>query len=365
LKILFLSSHLNTGGITSYLYVLVQGLIACGHTVYLGTSGGNMEKEFLALKAILIPVNIRTKSELSPKLYLALPQITKIIHDEQIDIIHAQTRITQVQGQLLKAMSGCGYVATCHGFYKPRISRKIFPCWGDRVIAISQPVVKHLVEDFSVGEEKIDLISSGIAVDDFAVTDEETKLKRRKLYNIGAEPVIGILARLSDVKGQDVLVEAMKDVVPVFPDVKLLLVGEGKLDPLLKKLVVKFGLKNNVIFFPVIKKIPEILSIFDVFVLPSRQEGLGISVMEAQAAGLPVIASNTGGIPSLIKDRDTGFLVPPEDVAALSAKIIMVLQNKEQSKEVGLKARRVAEEKYSSKLMTDKTIKTYRKVLEG
>jgi len=354
MNILFLSTHLNTGGITSYLLTMTKGLIRRGHQVHVATSGGNMEREFSAAGAKLLTLNIRTKSELSPKIYLALRPLRRYIRENQIGLVHSQTRITQVMGAWLKRLDGTPHFSTCHGFFKARVSRKLIPCWGDAVVAISKAVEDHLVEDFGVDAEKVVLIESGIDLGEFTLTDEATKEERRRRFDLKGEPIVGIIARLSDVKGQDILIEAMRKVVSRVPEAKLLIVGEGKTEGALRKMVERLNLTEYVRFFSVVNETSEMLSVFDIFAMPSRQEGLGLSIMEAQAAGLPVIATRVGGIPGLIEDGKTGALVDPENSDDLAEAIIRLLEDRVRLKEIGTAGRAFIAANHSSDKMIDK-----------
>jgi len=358
-NILFLTTHLNTGGITQYLLTLTKGFIQRKVNVHIVSSGGNMEDAFTAVGAEVFNLDIRTKSELSPKIYKALSPLKQYIQENAIDVIHSQTRITQVMGVLLSKMTGCLYVSTCHGFFKPRLSRRLIPCWGQRVIAISEVVVKHLTEDFGADQNNVFLVKNGIDLKDFEPATIESKAALRIKFNLNENYVIGMIARLSDVKGQDILVEAMKKIIQKIPKAKLLFIGEGKLEGLLRRMVTELGLERHVQFYSIVNKTSEMLSVLDVFINPSRQEGLGLSVMEAQAAGLPVVASNVGGIPSLIEHQETGILVEPENPEVLADAILELLQNKAKSEKIGLAARKQAEEQYSSEVMVEKTLKIY------
>ena len=363
MNILILTTHLNSGGITSYLLTLSRGLVKDGHQVWIASSGGNMEKDFVAQGVNLKNLNIKTKSELSPKLYFALTPLKQLVKEEHIQIIHAQTRITQVLAYFLKRLTKTPYVTTCHGFFKPKFFRKMFSCWGDGTIAISQAVYDHLVQDFQVSKNKISLIGNGVNVNDFPYVDDRLRQLNRTKWNLNNDPTIGIIARLSDVKGQDILITAMKEVIQKIPKAKVLIVGEGKMDMMLKDLVNTLNLNEHVVFYPVVDKTVEMLSLFDIFVMPSRQEGLGISVMEAQASGLPVIASRVGGIPSLIEDGKTGLLFEPENVHELAAAIVRVIEDKTLAVQLGQQAREFIKANYSAQQMVERTIKFYKQFL--
>lgn len=361
MNILFLTTHLNTGGITAYLYTLTEGFINKGHQVHIISCGGDSENIFRNIGAKVFNINIRTKSELSPKIYFNLSKIVKYIKGNDIEIIHSQTRVTQVMGALLRKITRRPYVSTCHGYFKTRLSRRLFPCWGDSVVAISDAVVVHLVDDFKVAKNKVALVMSGIDLEKFNSVGEETKMKRRKGFGLKDGFLVGMVARLSDVKGQDILVGAMPYVLKKFSNIKLVLFGKGKLESLLKEMVNKLSIKDNVIFNPTLSKPSECMSVLDVFVAPSRMEGLGLSVMEAQSCGLAVIGSKVGGIPSLIENNKTGLLVESENSEVLADAIIRLIEDGQLVRSLGKEAREYALENYSSVNMIEKTLKVYEK----
>jgi glycosyltransferase involved in cell wall biosynthesis len=151
----------------------------------------------------------------------------------------------------------------------------------------------------------------------------------------------------------------MKDVVKTFPSVQCLLIGEGKMEESLRASVRDLRLDNNVRFLPIVRRTQEMLSVLDICIVPSRQEGLGLSVMEAQASGIPVIASRVGGLKSLIIDGETGYFVEPEDPQGLADKIISVLENIDAAKKVGLKAREFILKDWSSEKTVAKIEQLY------
>ncbi len=363
MNILLLSTHLNTGGITSYLLTLTEGLIRQGHKVYLATSAGELLKRFQDTGAQHIQLDIKVKSELNPKVYSSLFILKRFIKDKKIDILHSQTRVTQVLGQLLSPMTQVPYIATCHGFYKVRFSRQWFPCWGDAVIAISKAVMNHLLNDFRTPSEKVFLIHNGLDVNKFKPVNDELKAQKRREFHLAEEPLIGIIARLVGVKGHEVLIKAMEAVVKKFPSTKLMIVGQGREENNLRNLAQQLNLQNNILFIPVSNQTDEILPIFDIFVLPSLDEGLGISLMEAQAVELPVIGSRIGGIVSLIEHGKTGLLVNPNDSKDLTEAIINLLENRLEAKRLGQQARIFISENFSAEQMVQKTLQVYQTVL--
>ncbi len=364
MNILLITTHLNAGGITSYLLILTRGLIREGHSVTIASSGGELEDAFRNEGITLIKLDINTKSELSPRLWKALPKVMRLIKNEGIDIIHSHTRVSQVLGCVAGKLSGRPYIATCHGFFKPRWGRRLLRCWGDRTIAISKAVKEHLISDFKVRPERIAEILTGIELEKFRTVSQQQRIEKRQSFGIKADLLIGMIARLSDVKGQDVIIKAMPEVIKEHPGVKLALIGEGKMEGELRSLVNELKLNGNVMFYPTVGQTVELLHMMDIVVSPSRMEGLGISVMEAQACGVPVVASKVGGLVSLIENEMTGILVEPEDPHQMAQALKRLIIDQNLRSSIGIAARKKAEVQYGAAGMTGKIISLYKELID-
>ncbi len=131
----------------------------------------------------------------------------------------------------------------------------------------------------------------------------------------------------------------------------------------LKEQVLRLGLSGSVFFRPVVNKTADVLPVFDVFVLPSLSEGLGLSLMEAQAMGLPVVASAVGGVLDIVKDKGTGWLVPPKDPKALAETIVHVLSTPDAARMVGVNAREEIIRSFSASKMAELTLNVYKEVI--
>lgn len=293
-----------------------------------------------------VTLNIWTKSVLSWKVYGALPALWRLVKDEKVDIIHAHTRVTQWMACCLQRLTGIPYVTTCHGFFRARIFRRMFPCWGKRVIAISRPVADHLMRDFRMPAERIVFVRSGIDLEKIFPVREEERIRKKADRGYGDDYTLGVIARLSDVKGHRFLIDAMPRIMQEIGRVKLLIVGQGKEEQRLRDQVSRLNLEHAVDFYPVANIMMDCFSLLDCFVMPSVQEGLGLSIMEAQAACLPVVASSVGGIVALIEDGETGLLVEPESSDALADAVVRLFQNPSLAKRLGMQARHKAETEY-------------------
>ncbi len=357
MKILFLANHLNAGGITSYLFTLARGLKSKGHEVYLASSGGEQLDKFIAsgITHFLVPLN--TKNEISFKLARCFFKLNKKVQELNIDRIHSNSRTTQVLGSLLSRRAQRTHIFTCHGFFKPKWGRKIFPCWGEGIIAISPQVKEHLVIDFKLAPSKINVINNGIDLLSFG--DFFARTKMRASFGVKDAPLIGIIARLSDVKGHLYLLRAMAKVILHYPEARLLIVGTGKMKAKLDTEIQSLGIKKNVIFQDTVNNTQEILAALDIFVLPSLQEGLGLALMEAMAQGLAVVGSAVGGIKNLIQNEVNGLLVRPACVEDLSTAILKLLGDSLLRQNLGKHARQYILDHFSQEQMVFETERVY------
>lgn len=357
MNILYLANHLNTGGISRYLLGLCTGLQNRGHNIYLASGGGELEAEFTRAGVACLRLPLATKCEVSPGVFYSLFKLLPVIKKQHIQIIHCNTRVTQVLGCLLARQGRVVCVSTCHGFFKPRLSRRIFPCWGKKTIAISQQVAGHLVEDLGAKKNNVLIIHHGIQ---YSAPRAMAQEKTRQEFGLGRGPVIGIIARLSDVKGHIYLVEAMQKVLERFPSAQLFIVGDGPMKKELMEQVRRLGIERSVRFTPQVRDTAAALAAMDIFVLPSLKEGLGLALMEAMAAGLAVIGSDIGGIKTLIRDGQNGLLVTPQDSGQLAQKILALLQDGALTKRLGDNAREMISKEFSYEKMLDKTEEVYR-----
>jgi len=371
MNILYITNHLNIGGITTYVLSLAAGLKKRGHTIYLASSGGELLSRFIEEGINSVPIPIRTKQEASPKIILSMLKLSGLIRKNNINLVHSNSRTTQVLGCLLNRISGVPHISTCHGFFKRRFFRKIFPCWGQKIIAISEPVKEHLIRDFKVDEKNIVVIHNGIDVEKLRNQKPDPssmgapRNQKKNRLGLGDGPVVGIVARLSDVKGHIYLIEAMSKVLEKIPDGQLLIVGEGKMKEKLIKLVKSLGIEKSVFFIPRVNDTKGMLSIMDLFVMPSLKEGLGLSLMEAMASGLCVIGTDVGGIRSLVQDGFNGLLVKPADSKSLALAILELLQDQKKRESLGKAAGIFINQNFPVEKMVQETEEVYLECLNA
>jgi glycosyltransferase involved in cell wall biosynthesis len=211
------------------------------------------------------------------------------------------------------------------------------------------------------------VIHSGVDVHRFI---EGAKQRTRKRKELGIPPdslVIGYVGWLIPIKGVTHLINAMARVVEQHPKSILVLVGkgdeQGEEEIKLKEQVERVGLEDKVRFLGWRADVDEVMGCFDIFVLPSLNEGMGRVLVEAMAAGLPIVASRVGGIPDLVKDGKNGLLVPPKDASALENAISALLEDKEKRKRMEDTGTKVCLQ-YSTESMVKQIDDLYMELLE-
>jgi len=365
MRILLLTTHLNIGGITTYTVSLAKALKAKGHEVFVASNGGMLVPELTQAGISHLKMDIFTKSELSPKVFRAVLEVSSIAKKLGIDVIHSQTRIAQVIGFFASKLSKVPYVTTCHGFFNKNMGRIIFPCWGDRVIAISDAVKENLTDYFGVDEDRVRLIYNGIEIKKFLKDfSEEEIIGLKDRFGVRRDySVIGTIARFTPDKGHDTLLYALFEILRQKPNVQLVFVGDGAERLRIMDLVQRLSLSDNTVFIKPQINTVNVLAIMDVFMFtPARREGLGLVILEALASGKPVVATDVGGVSSVIQNNVNGFLVEPSRPELLVEPVLKLLKDKELYKKMSQAGREIAIKKFSINGMADRTEEVYREV---
>jgi glycosyltransferase involved in cell wall biosynthesis len=242
------------------------------------------------------------------------------------------------------------------------LSRRKYTRAADAVIAISQGVKRVLVEG-GVEAERVEVVPSGI---DFSVYDQELPRDylRREFHFSEGDYLVGIVAQLEDHKGHRYLIEAARLLMQRTRKVKIIIVGEGSLRLELTQQADQLEVKDLVYFMGYRTDIPRILASLDLFVLSSHLEGLGSSLLDAMACGLPVVATRTGGIPEVVHHEKTGLLVPAKNPEALAEAILTLYHDRRLAGRLAEEGRRQVRDKFSAEATAARTIELYRKLAE-
>jgi len=231
---------------------------------------------------------------------------------------------------------------------------------ADLYLAVSNGVRVVLLAG-GIAPEHIRLVHDGIDLGKFAALRDPGYLREEFSLQPGTR-VVGNIAALAPHKSQVDLLHAAKTVCGEHADVRFFIVGEGPLENRLKRLSAELGLEDRVVFTGFREDVLELLSIFDVFVMSSYLEGLGTSILDAQAAGIPVVATRTGGIVDVVEDGRTGLLVPPRSPDQLASAITRMMEDKMLSNKC-VTAALDQSRGYDHHAMVYKTLDAYRELI--
>lgn len=248
-----------------------------------------------------------------------------------------------------------------------KLFSKVTCLFYDKIICVSK-YGKELAIKYDIApNKKLRVVYTAIDVEGIAfLSSEEAKKALGLGYRTLDEIVIGTIAELTKNKGLVYLLEAFqvlqrqKNVGGRTSDIKLVIIAGGECPD--KKNIKDFIRNNSIENVHIIDNLPNAasyLKAFDVFVLPSIKEGLPYSIIEAMAAGLPIVATNVGGIPELLK-KNSGIMVQPKSSQELATKINFLLDDRKESRKIGLQARKMVKIKFSLNRMLNKTKKLYR-----
>lgn len=347
---------------------LVKGLEKNGYTIEIACPPGALAQEAKLMGVKVHQINI--KGPISPLHDLiCIKDLKTIISQGHYDVIHFHGSKAGLVGRAATIMVGCkNTVLTVHNFivYQEvslpkkimfRYGERLLSCTTSRIITVSEALKNDLVANFKIKPDKITPIYNGIDLKAFLKPVDRGVV--RKKYGIEPQSiVIGTLARMAPQKGLKYLIEA----VPLLckdKNTRIIVGGDGPLKTELEKIAEKLGVRDQIIFPGLVQNTPEFLVSLDVFVMPSIAEGLSITTMEAMAAGLPVVASRVGGLPELVRENLTGFLVKPRDSMALAESINKLTTNLELRTKFGEAARNIARTNFDQSQMINKTSELY------
>ena len=299
------------------------------------------------------PIEIRNDLDLRPIFFLR-----RLIRTERYDIVHFHTKRAHALSLWLgRVHPGIKYVVTRRMDYPVRRSwynHYLYNRQVDGIVAISREIGELLVKG-GVHRERIRVIHSGIDAAPFE--------KARPVGTSAGPPVIGTVAVLEERKGHRFLLEAAALLKQQGHRLIYRFAGEGSERKRLEKIAMELGLREDVVFAGFVSDIPSFLATIDLFVLPSVHEGLGVAVLEAMAAGKPLVATSVGGIPELVEDRVTGLLVPPKNPSALASSISQFISQSGLTQEMGTNAWKRVQRDFTAERMAKKNEEFYYEIL--
>jgi len=296
-----------------------------------------------------------------------ISKMVMLMRQTKPDAVHCHGFKAGLLGRAAGSIAGARLVYTVHNFTgygrsksgKNMINRieKWMAARTGAIICVSR-ALKMSMKDAGIDEEKLHVVYNSIPCWPAA---DRSRVRRK--YNIEDSIIIGTVARLIPSKGIDILLKAAAPVLQEYPRARILIAGSGPEEYRLKELAQSLRISDKVIFAGRVSGIQDYYAAFDIFVLPTLSEGLGISVLEAMSFGLPVIASAAGGIPEWVIHGRNGCFVEPGNVFELRSALKSLIEDPDKAGEYGRMAKQTTQKGLSEQEMIDKTLSVINAVL--
>jgi glycosyltransferase involved in cell wall biosynthesis len=361
-RILFLTPTLGVGGAERLVVAESAALAARGHDV--AVAFGVIDVQGEPLDAAGVRRHRVSAHHLGSRTLLSWARaVRRIVRDSRPDVIYAHSVTAAIVARI--AAPRTPLLVTVHGIASESESRaaRILRLVRARVTAVSEQTADGLRRH---GIPDVDVLPPGV---DIAALQAATRLPARGASIIEAErevragppdapvegrPRFACVARQEPEKGVDVLIAAFPRVLEAFPEAALAVIGLGTQMAANQAAATADGVRERVEFCGVLTNPAPAIAAADVIVLPSRREGLPVVVLEAFALERPVVASNVGGTPDVVRDGDTGWLVPPEDPEALAAALIVAAGDPAEARARGVRGSALVAERYSIAALVDR-----------
>ncbi|MCH7959132.1 MAG: glycosyltransferase [Candidatus Hydrogenedentes bacterium] len=358
MKILHLDEQRGWRGGEQQASYLIRHSVSRGHEVFLAGRAGSpfLTREHGAADARRIGLPFRGEVDV-----FTARRIAQVVRAEGIDILHAHTSHAHGIACIARAWAGSGKVIVSRRVDfvpKKHALNRLKYRLPDQYIAISKPVADVLLK-FGVPESKIAIVHSGIDPERLEVP----ALSRAELEIPDDALLLGNVAALVGHKDQATLIAAMPEVLAAVPKAYLLIAGEGDKRVELENQIRELGLKDRVRLLGYRDDVPNLLRTFDMFVMSSREEGLGTSILDAMSCELPVVATAAGGIPDVVTNETTGLLVPTETPGALAAAIVRLAEDPPLASRLATQARRRVLERFTATRMAEGNLRVYETLL--
>lgn len=282
--------------------------------------------------------------------------IRKHIQAHRIDVLHCHQYTPYIYGLFGAAMTPCKVIFTEHGRFYPdhrKLKRVLINpflnLFTDDVTAISAATREALIQYENFPGNKVRVVYNGIHDARFLMPPDPELKKSLGIRETAR--VLATVARLDPIKNQKMMLRAVKIVQQDYPETVLILVGDGPERESLENLTSELGLSASVIFTGFREDAHRFYKIADIFLLTSFSEGTAMTLLEAMAAGIPCIGTDVGGNPEIIRDQETGFIVPSDDENMLAEKIKQLFRDEALIKRMGRSGRTRFEENFTVEKM--------------
>jgi glycosyltransferase involved in cell wall biosynthesis len=298
-----------------------------------------------SLEAQGIPVRHLGRGRFDPRI---LGDLVGLARERRARILHVHGYAAADFGRLAARRVGAAVVLHEH-FADPRmpayqaVADRALSAFTDRAIAVSESTREFLVRERHVPAHRVKLIWNGAPLEEFApVSLDLARALRRQLGLPEQAPIVGSIGRLNEQKGHRYLLDAAAVALRALPAARVLIVGDGDLEPALRAQARALGIGDRVVFAGHREDVPALLGVIDVFCISSTYEGTPLTLFEAMAAGKAIVSTAVDGCREVIEDGRTGLLVPPRDAATLALRIQEVLKDPLRRQALGHAARRAS-----------------------
>lgn len=349
-RVLFLITGLAYAGAETQVVRLATGLKAHGWEVRVVSM--TLPKGYVVeLEAAGIPV-----ASLGIQRKLPDPQpifhLAQLIRSWQPDIVHSFMVHANLFARLVRPMSPipvliCSARSTDEGGHLRELLYRFTDHLCDLTTQVSYAGLERYIQVGAVPRHKIRFLPNGIDTACFR-PDHEARMRLREYLGVGDAFVWIAVGRFNILKDYPNMLIAFSHVIRTHPETLLIIVGDGSLRPAMEELVGNLGMKDRVRFLGIRRDIQELMNAADAYVMSSSVEGMANVLLEASATGLPIVATDVGGNPQVVRDGETGFLVPPKDPEALTGAMVRLMDiSEEERRWMGEAGRQYAEDNYS------------------
>jgi len=287
-------------------------------------------------------------------------------------LLHTHEYKSTILGSLAARRARVPWIASDHGLFTrgswpKRLYRLLetLALRGAEAILVPSDFQRRKLLATGVSPTRVFVVPHGLDAASFLSHADSREATRRAMGLTGDEQVLLTVGRLEPVKGHSYLLQALPILLAAYPRLRLWIAGEGSLCTRLAQQAASLGVAEAVAFLGYREDVPSLLAACDLFVLPSLEESFGQAVLEAMAAGRPVVASRVGGIPEVMAGCENGWLVPPAHPDALAAAIREALSQPEEAARRAQAGARRAREHFQVSAMTESIAQLYRRVLNG
>lgn len=293
-------------------------------------------------------------------------KIYRQIKKFNIDIVHTHNFVSHFRASIAAKISRVPIIHTKHGravnmLQRFPVLRRLIYNFAEKIVVVSEDTREIFIEKTGIVREKTEVIYNGIGINKFSISRVDGL---REKLDIGESDIIfGSVSRLDPVKDHLTLVRAFAKVCPSNKNIKLLIIGDGPERERIEKMIEKLSIKKQVKMVGFSDDIPSFLSIMDLFLQPSLEEGFSLTILEAMAAGVPVVSTPVGGTPEIIREGETGTLVPAGDVKGFTDVMNKFLSNREHFQSMAKRAKENVSSNFSLDSMADNYLSLYYSIL--